>query len=93
MDKFDRIYELHRIFSARRTPISRGELRERLERCSDPTIYRLIRLMKERLNAPIEWERRSTCSRPRAKRKQGRIACPPRFAVITCRAVTSGDAA
>jgi len=56
MDKFDRIYELHRIFSTRRTPISRSELRERLEKCSDPTIYRLIRLMKERLNAPIEWD-------------------------------------
>lgn len=28
---------------------------ERLDRCSEPTVYRLIRLMKDHLNAPIEW--------------------------------------
>jgi predicted DNA-binding transcriptional regulator YafY len=54
LDKFDRIYELHRIFRSRRTPIARGELMERLDRCSEPTLYRLIRLMKETLDAPIE---------------------------------------
>jgi predicted DNA-binding transcriptional regulator YafY len=53
MDKFDRIYQLHNIFAARRTPISREDLMRRLE-CAEPTIYRLIRLMKEHLNAPIE---------------------------------------
>lgn len=56
LDKFDRIYELHRIFSSRKTPISRGELRERLDRCSEPTVYRLIRFMKDVLGAPIEWD-------------------------------------
>jgi predicted DNA-binding transcriptional regulator YafY len=56
LDKFDRIYELHRIFSSRKTPISRDELRERLDRCSEPTVYRLIRFMKDVLGAPIEWE-------------------------------------
>lgn len=55
LDKFDRIYELHRIFSSRKTPISRDELRERLDRCSEPTVYRLIRFMKDVLGAPIEW--------------------------------------
>ncbi|MBX9813009.1 MAG: WYL domain-containing protein [Burkholderiales bacterium] len=55
MDKFDRIYELHKILRSRRTPISREDLMARLDNCSAPTIYRLIRLMKNCLNAPIEW--------------------------------------
>jgi predicted DNA-binding transcriptional regulator YafY len=53
MDKFDRIYELHRALAGRRTPISEAELRERLD-CSRPTLFRLIRLMREYLDAPIE---------------------------------------
>lgn len=56
LDKFDRIYELHRIFSSRKTPVSREELRERLDRCSEPTVYRLIRFMKDVLGAPIDWD-------------------------------------
>lgn len=55
MDKFDRIYELHKILRDRRTPISRADLMARLDGCSQPTLYRLIRLMKDQLNAPIEW--------------------------------------
>jgi proteasome accessory factor C len=54
LDKFDRIYQLHNILRARRTPISRADLMARLE-CSEPTVFRLIRLMKDHLNAPIEW--------------------------------------
>lgn len=54
MDKFDRIYHLHHILRDRRTPVSREELKERLE-CSEPSVFRLIRLLKEHLNAPIEW--------------------------------------
>ena len=54
MDKFDRIYQLHNILRARRTPVSRAEVMARLE-CSEPTVFRLIRLMKDHLNAPIEW--------------------------------------
>lgn len=55
MDKFDRIYQLHHIFAGRRTPVSRAELTRRLE-CAEPTVYRLIRLMKDHLNAPIEYD-------------------------------------
>ena len=54
LDKFDRIYELHRIFAARRTPIGEDELRQRLEDCSRATLFRLIRFMKDALAAPIE---------------------------------------
>jgi proteasome accessory factor C len=55
LDKFDRIYQLHGILRGRRTPISRQDLRARLDDCSEPTVFRLIRLMKNHLNAPIEW--------------------------------------
>lgn len=54
MDKFDRIYKLHEILRDRRTPISRADLMRRLE-CAEPSVYRLIRLLKDHLNAPVEW--------------------------------------
>jgi len=53
VDKFDRIYQLHNILRDRRTPISRGDLMRRLE-CSEPTVFRLIRVLKDYLGAPIE---------------------------------------
>src|SRR6266508_4472829 len=56
VDKFDRIYELHNILRSRRTPISREDLRERLEPCSHPTFYRLIRLLRDHLKAPLEYD-------------------------------------
>ncbi|HET6493232.1 MAG TPA: hypothetical protein VFG44_09675, partial [Burkholderiales bacterium] len=55
LDKFDRIYEVDKILRGRRTPISREDLMARLQKCSEPTFYRLLRLMKDHLNAPIEW--------------------------------------
>jgi predicted DNA-binding transcriptional regulator YafY len=55
VDKFDRIYQLHNILRDRRTPISREALRQRLE-CAEPSVYRLIRLMRDHLGAPIEWD-------------------------------------
>ena len=54
MDKFDRIYKLHDVLRDRRTPISRADLALKLE-CSEPTIYRLIHLMREELRAPITY--------------------------------------
>lgn len=53
LDKFDRIYQLHNVLRERHTPISRGDLMLRLE-CSEQTVYRLIRVLKDYLNAPIE---------------------------------------
>lgn len=52
LDKFERIYKLHSILRTRRTPVSREELIERLE-CSEPTVFRTIRAMRDYLNAPI----------------------------------------
>ena len=40
----------------RRTPIGREDLRERLEPCSPPTFYRLIRLLRDYLKAPLEYD-------------------------------------
>ena len=53
MDKFDLIYQLHRILRARRTPILFEDLRERLA-CSKATAYRLIHALEHYLGAPIE---------------------------------------
>ena len=56
MDKFDRIYDLHQIFAGRRVPLPVDALMERLG-CSKPSVYRLIRLLRDHLNAPVEFDR------------------------------------
>ena len=48
------IYELHRLLSDRRVPIPLNVLSQKLER-SERTVTRLIKLMRERFGAPIEW--------------------------------------
>ncbi len=52
MDKFDRIYKLHNILRARRTPIPLGDLIEQLD-CSRPTAFRTISTLRDRLYAPL----------------------------------------
>ncbi len=56
VDKFDRIYDLHRIFAGRRSPVAVDALAGELE-CSRPSVYRLIRLLRDHLGAPIEFDR------------------------------------
>ena len=56
MDKFDRIFQLHAILTSRRTPIALEDLLARLE-CSKPTLYRAIAVLKDRLHAPVEFDR------------------------------------
>lgn len=55
MDKFDRIQQLHRIFSSRRTPISQSALAEQLE-CSEKTIYRAINTLRDHTMAPLAYD-------------------------------------
>ncbi len=55
MDKFDRIYHLHNILRDRRTPISRANLASRLE-CSESTVFRLVRILRDFLGAPLEYD-------------------------------------
>lgn len=53
MDKYDRIFELHRALAGRRTPVSVDDLKARLD-CSSATLYRIIAFLRDRLGAPIE---------------------------------------
>ena len=57
MDKFDRIYALHGLLKGRRTPVPLGELMARLGDCSRATVHRLIAILRDRLDAPIEYDR------------------------------------
>jgi len=52
MDKFDRMYQLHQILSARRSAVGWSELAGRLE-CSRATVFRLIARLRDFLGAPI----------------------------------------
>ena len=56
MDRFDRIYDLHKILRTARKPVSRQRLEEELE-CSRATIKRIIESMRLYLNAPIAYDR------------------------------------
>jgi proteasome accessory factor C len=56
MERFERIYQLHQILSSRKYPVSKQELRERLE-CSDITVKRLLGLMRNHFDAPIVFDR------------------------------------
>jgi proteasome accessory factor C len=55
MDKFDRIFQLHAILVARRTPIPLADLMTRLE-CSKSTLLRAINTLKNQLNAPVVFD-------------------------------------
>lgn len=57
MDRFDRIYDLHKILSASRYPVSRKKLEQELE-CSRATVKRIIESMRLYLNAPITYDQK-----------------------------------
>jgi len=56
MDKFDRIQKLHRIFRARRFPVSMRVLEEELE-CSKDTVKRAIDNLIDDLHAPLIYDK------------------------------------
>jgi proteasome accessory factor C len=56
MDKFDRIQQLHRIFSNRRTPISLASLSEKME-CSEKTVTRSFDTLRDYTQAPLEYDK------------------------------------
>lgn len=56
MDKFDRIYALHGLLSSRRYPVAMASIMDELE-CARPTARRIIKYMREFLDAPIEYRR------------------------------------
>lgn len=57
MDKFDRIYDLHRIFKGRRTAVPMQQLIVKLDGCNKSTVHRLIALMRDRMGAPIGFDK------------------------------------
>ena len=56
MERFDRIFRLHRILRSHRHPVPRRKLEEALE-CSRATVKRIIEDMRDNLNAPIVYDR------------------------------------
>lgn len=56
MDKFDRIFDLHKILSGRRTAIPRAELCHALE-CSPATLGRIVAKLRDDLGAPLIHDR------------------------------------
>ncbi len=58
MDRFDRIYALHRLLRQARRPVSGRVLMERLE-CSRATLFRAIEDLRDRLGAPLAYDRGS----------------------------------
>ena len=56
MDKFDRIFALHRILASRRTAISHEDLLAKLE-CTKSTLHRALNVLKNYLHAPVEFDR------------------------------------
>jgi predicted DNA-binding transcriptional regulator YafY len=57
MDRFDRIFDLHKLLSASRLPVSRQRIEQELE-CSRATAKRIIEAMRLYLNAPIKYDRK-----------------------------------
>lgn len=55
MNKLDRYQQLHRIFSSRKTPISKSALATKLE-CSSKTIERYIDELRDFFQAPIVYD-------------------------------------
>lgn len=55
MDKFDRIFQLHKILSSRRTGVSLEELEAQLE-CGRSTVFRALSTLKDHLNAPVVFD-------------------------------------
>jgi proteasome accessory factor C len=56
MDKFDRVFQLHSILANRRSAIHMEDISAKME-CSAKTVFRIIRLMQDKLRAPIEFNR------------------------------------
>ncbi len=57
MERFDRIFELHKIMAVARRPVPMKRLMEELE-CSRATVHRIINELRDFLGAPIRYNRR-----------------------------------
>lgn len=57
MDRFERVFTLHKILLQRRTPISFADLQNKLDNCSRATVKRVIKDYREYLGAPLDYDR------------------------------------
>jgi biotin operon repressor len=55
MDKFNRIYNLHKILSTSNYPVAKKSLEEKLA-CSEATVNQLITESRDYLDAPIGYD-------------------------------------
>ncbi|MBU1723061.1 MAG: WYL domain-containing protein [Gammaproteobacteria bacterium] len=55
MEHIDKVYRLHNVLTEARYPIPLEKLRKKLA-CSKRTMYRLCDFMRDRLNAPLEYD-------------------------------------
>jgi len=55
LDKFDRIYALHKLLSSARLPVPRQTILQQLE-CSRSTFMRLVEVLRDYLGAPINYD-------------------------------------
>ena len=58
MDKFDRIYAIHKLLSNARLPVNKTIIEQELE-CSHATVERIIKEMRLYLGAPILYDRKA----------------------------------
>jgi predicted DNA-binding transcriptional regulator YafY len=56
VDKFDRIFELHTILRSHRRPVSLETIQHKME-CSESTARRALNTLRDKLGAPIEYNR------------------------------------
>jgi len=56
MDKFERIFQLHQSLNSHRYPLSLNTLQHKME-CSESTVRRTLGALRDRLGAPIEYDR------------------------------------
>ncbi len=56
MDKFDRIFQLHQLLNSHRYPLPLNTLQEKME-CSESTVRRAYKTLRDKLGAPIEYDR------------------------------------
>lgn len=75
MDKFDRIFQLHSILRARRTAISFEDLRAKLE-CSKSTLHRALTALKDRLSAPVVFDKAANGYRYEDQKGTGAFELP-----------------
>lgn len=75
MDKFDRIFQLHSVLRTRRTAISFQDLLVKLE-CSKSTLHRTLNALRDRLHAPVVFDKEADGYRYEGRKDTGMFELP-----------------